>query len=130
VSGLVPSDRIDEASANEDHGRPAFSRRYGPTMADERVAKLLWLLDELCELLRRQGDDHWADWIGKDAEWLRRGDGYGLVHFRRAFGGSGSLSDVYFHPANGNAESEDEGRRLNTRFSRSSRARPSSSRTG
>jgi hypothetical protein len=28
----------------------------------------------------------------------------------------GSLNDVYFHPANGNAENQDEAQQLNRRF--------------
>jgi hypothetical protein len=37
-------------------------------------------------------------------------------HFLEAFGGMGSLNDVYFHPVNGNAKSKEEGWQITLHF--------------
>jgi hypothetical protein len=67
-------------------------------------------MDQLVTLLRRQGEEHWADWVEADAVAVRARDGWGLEHFLAAFGGAGSLYDLVFHPRNGNASSDEEGR--------------------
>lgn len=80
------------------------------------VDRLLATLDDLGRFLRDHGESHWAEWIERDAEWIRRHDLYGVTHFLSAFGGMGSLNDFSFWPANGNAGSVEEARRLNRRF--------------
>ena len=71
---------------------------------------LATLLDQTVELLKAHGEEHWADWLEADARAIRARDGWGLEHFLAAFGGSGSLRDLVFHPANGNASSPEDGR--------------------
>ena len=83
---------------------------------DAEDSRLVALLDQLVELLRGHGEEFWASWLEADAGRIRNRDFYGVRHFLRAFGGMGSLSDVYFHPANGNARTEDEAAHLNARF--------------
>lgn len=61
-------------------------------------------------LLRRQGEEHWAEWVEADAGLIRARDGRGIEHFLAAFGSAGSLYDLVFHPRNGNAETEAVGR--------------------
>jgi hypothetical protein len=74
------------------------------------------LMDQVAQLLRRQGEEHWADWVEADARAVRARDGWGLEHFLAAFGGMGSLWDLIFHPMNGNASSDDEGRAATERL--------------
>jgi hypothetical protein len=74
------------------------------------VEHLATLMDQLVDLLRRQGEEHWADWVEADARAVRARDGWGLEHFLAAFGGGGSLWDLVFHPINGNAATDAEGR--------------------
>lgn len=74
------------------------------------VEHLATLMDQLVTLLRRQGEEHWADWVEADAQAIRARDGWGLDHFLAAFGAGGSLWDLVFHPINGNANSDSEGR--------------------
>jgi hypothetical protein len=80
------------------------------------VDHLANLMDELVVLLRDHGEEHWAEWIEADARAVRARDGWGLDHFLAAFGSAGSLYDLIFHPRNGNAETEEEGRAVTNRF--------------
>jgi Domain of unknown function (DUF6966) len=61
---------------------------------DSDIARLVDLLDELADLLTANSQAHWAEWVARDAAWLRVGDAYGLAHFLHAFGGMGSLNDI------------------------------------
>lgn len=74
------------------------------------VEHLATLMDQLVTLLRHHNEEHWADWVEADARAVRARDGWGLEHFLAAFGAGGSLWDLVFHPVNGNAESDTEGR--------------------
>jgi hypothetical protein len=80
------------------------------------VEHLASLMDELTTLLRDQGEEHWAEWVEADARAVRARDGWGLEHFLAAFGGSGSLMDLVFHPMNGNASTESDGRAATDRL--------------
>lgn len=80
------------------------------------VEHLATLIDQTAELLKAHGEEHWADWLEADARAIRVRDGWGLEHFLAAFGGSGSLRDVIFHPMNGNAESAEDGRAATERL--------------
>ena len=68
------------------------------------------LIEQTAELLKAHGEEHWADWMEADARAIRARDAWGLDHFLAAFGGSGSLRDLIFHPVNGNAETAEDGR--------------------
>lgn len=83
---------------------------------DEDVTRLADALDVLAAFLAENSQDFWAEWVSKDADWVRRGDGYGVIHFLSAIGGMGSLNDLVFHPLNGNAGSVAEAEVLNPRF--------------
>ncbi|MFB9237195.1 DUF6966 domain-containing protein [Plantactinospora siamensis] len=61
----------------------------------ERLPALLAALTAAENRLRQLGDDHWADWLGRDRVRLAQGDGHGLEHLTQAFGGMGSINDVY-----------------------------------
>jgi hypothetical protein len=78
--------------------------------------RLTSLMDEMVSLLRAQGEEQWADWIQYDARLLRVRDGHGVEHFLAAFGSMGSLYDLVFHPVNGNAATEAEGRQATERL--------------
>lgn len=83
---------------------------------DEDVTRLVTVLEEMANLLEGHSERDWADWISKDIAWIRRGDGYGVLHLLSAFGGMGSLNDVVFHPMNGNIATIAEAGPLNERF--------------
>jgi hypothetical protein len=80
------------------------------------VDHLANLMDEIAQLLREHGEEHWAEWIAADSRAVRARDGWGLDHFLAAFGSAGSLYDLVFHPWNGNAESEEQGRAATNRL--------------
>jgi len=75
-----------------------------------REAQLVGQLDEMGALLRSHGEERWAEWVEADAELIRAGDGRGIDHFLAAFGATGGLYEIVFHPYNGNAETPEEGR--------------------
>ena len=83
---------------------------------DEDVTRLVTVLEEMANLLADHSERGWADWIAKDIASIRRGDGYGVIHFLSAFGGTGSLNDVVFHPMNSNVATIAEAGPLNERF--------------
>jgi hypothetical protein len=74
------------------------------------VEHLATLIEQTATLLKYQGEEHWADWLEADARAIRARDGWGLEHFLAAFGGAGSLYDLIFHPVNGNASSDADGK--------------------
>jgi hypothetical protein len=78
--------------------------------------RLAGLMDEMVALLKYQGEEHWAEWIEYDARLIREHDGRGVEHFLEAFGSMGSLYDLVFHPVNGNAASEADGRAATDRL--------------
>ena len=78
--------------------------------------QLARLMDEMVVLLRAQGEEQWAEWIEADAAAIRDRDGRGVDHFLAAFNAGGSLYDLIFHPRNGNAATEAEGRAATDRL--------------
>ena len=81
-----------------------------------KTTQLLTLLDEIARLLRSVGEDHWAVWLEKDAAWIRASDAYGVAYFLQAFGGMGSLNDVYIHPVNRHPVTESDAAAVNERL--------------
>jgi hypothetical protein len=77
------------------------------------IHKLATLLDETAALLRTYREDHWAEWLKKDAGWVRNLDLYGIEHFLSACGGMGSISDVYICPENGHPIEPKDVQRIN-----------------
>jgi hypothetical protein len=67
------------------------------------VDRLIELLQQLAVFLERYSRAHWVSWIEKDIHLLENYDPEGIGHFLSAFGGMGSLNDVYFSPQNGDA---------------------------
>lgn len=65
------------------------------------MTDLLATLDELIALLCDHEERHWSAWLSGDAERLRQGDAAALEHLLSAWGGMGSLSDLYLCPENG-----------------------------
>ncbi len=53
------------------------------------------LLDEIAETLRQRNSAPWEGWIRKDIGLIGAGDLYGIRHFLSAFGGAGSLNDLF-----------------------------------
>lgn len=82
------------------------------------MPELLATLDCLVALLRRHGEIHWAAWLERDAERLRKGDVSAVDHLLSAFGGMGSLSDLVLSPANGHAIAENDVESVNAELRR------------
>ncbi len=63
------------------------------TLLAQRIEKIVALLEEV-------GDAHWTAWLQQDVVDLRAGDHRGIQHFLSAFGGMGSLNDLFICPEN------------------------------
>ena len=63
--------------------------------------KLVLELDKGAELLRTCSETHWAEWLEKCANLLRKGQFSGIELFEGAFGGMGSINDLVLTPING-----------------------------
>ncbi len=61
----------------------------------ERTTTLLRLLDELAEILHQRDNAPWERWVRKDIALISVGDLYGIRHFLSAFGGPGSMNDLF-----------------------------------
>jgi hypothetical protein len=95
--------RQDHRAAHE----PANGAQDTPVHSIEHLAGLI---EQTVALLQAHGEEHWADWLEADARAIRARDAWGLDHFLAAFGGAGSVLDLVFHPLNGNASTDAEGR--------------------
>jgi hypothetical protein len=80
------------------------------------ISKLATLLDEASALLRTYREDHWAEWLEKDARWIRNLDLHGIEHFLSACGGMGSIGDVYICPENGHPIEPKDVERINDKL--------------
>lgn len=70
--------------------------------------QLVVVLESISTTLTAFGEKHWADWVAEDARRLRHGDLSGAAHFLSAFGGMGSINDLYICPRNGHRIAETE----------------------
>jgi hypothetical protein len=68
-----------------------------------QIERLIELLKQLAIFLERYNRTRWVSWIQKDIHLIERYDFEGMQHFLSAFGGMGSLNDVYFCPQNGDS---------------------------
>jgi hypothetical protein len=62
---------------------------------DRNTRRLVQKIRELESLFRAYGIDHWADWLAEDSELISTGDLEGISHLLSAYGGMGSMADVY-----------------------------------
>lgn len=62
---------------------------------------LAGLLEAISTNLTSFGENRWSAWLADDARRLRAGDPAALEHFLSAFGGMGSINDLYICPQNG-----------------------------
>ena len=77
--------------------------------SEQAVIELAALLSRAIALLEAHGETSWATWLRADRERIVHGEAARLGHLLSAFGGMGSLNDVVFSPANGNAADERSG---------------------
>ncbi|MGN6720976.1 MAG: DUF6966 domain-containing protein [Marmoricola sp.] len=64
--------------------------------AEPRYMRLLANLVEIQPLLRSADLAFWADWMATCEVEVRTGDGRGLERVKRAYGGMGSINDIFF----------------------------------
>jgi hypothetical protein len=78
------------------------SRRWHPVRVDDgadgRYARLVDILTDAAGLLDAAGEPHWARRIRQSRAEIAAGDAYGLEHLLGAYGGMGSLNDLYLGP--------------------------------
>ncbi|HUJ16825.1 MAG TPA: hypothetical protein VL197_02435 [Nitrospirota bacterium] len=80
------------------------------------LQKLEAKLETLTALLKKHGVKHWSTWLGGDLNLIKSGDARGIEHLLSAYGGMGSLNDVYLCPENGHIIMKDEMNSVNDNF--------------
>lgn len=81
--------------------------------------KLTGMLDDISTRLKSLGEKRWANWFADDSARLRRGDLTAIDHFLSAFGGTGSINDLYICPENGHQVPQTEVVMINKQLSKS-----------
>lgn len=64
---------------------------------DENLRRFCSALAELRELLRQHDNEHWAQWADRALTRLDAGDAAGLDYWLSAYGGMGSISDLWIN---------------------------------
>jgi len=104
-------------------GRGAGEERRG-AMTDAQgtpsilSAELSEVLAALETLLRDHGVHHWAEWVARDRGRLAAGDASVTDHLLSAYGGAGSLNDLWICPENGHRIAPDAVEAVNARLAR------------
>jgi hypothetical protein len=57
-------------------------------------------LHHVVDMLQRQGEIRWAEWLADDCDLIRHGDVFGLDHLLSAFAGLGSINDLWLGRTN------------------------------
>jgi hypothetical protein len=71
-----------------------------------KIAQLTKLIDEAQQLLRKHGEETWANWLEEGCSRIRDRDFTGVQHILSGFGGMGSFNDLYICPTNHHAIEE------------------------
>ncbi len=86
------------------------------TQMGPKIEKLIALLEETGQFLRKYDETHWAGWLADCEERLRCGDAEGIERLMGAYGGMGSLNDLMLHPVNRHRLSEADVKAANERL--------------
>lgn len=84
--------------------------------AEERVHRLLALLDEGITLLHQHGESRWARWMRTVRAEVQMHDAHGLQRLLQAYGGMGSFNDVVLTHLNGHQIDTKQERTANERL--------------
>jgi len=71
-----------------------------PVKTSGKITRLTKLMNEAEHLLRKHGEEAWAQWLREAGSQIRIRDFRGIEHILSGFGGTGSFNDVYICPAN------------------------------
>jgi len=96
-----------------------FSEEPGPgynAKASGKIARLTKVIEEAEHLLRKHGEETWANWLAEGCSRIRDRDFTGIEHILSGFGGMGSFNDVYICSANHHAIKERDVVRVNERL--------------
>jgi hypothetical protein len=80
---------------------PPYAADVRNAAFDAQLARLDANLEATATLLRDHGETHWATWAMRCRSQLASGDAAGFDWVLGAFGGMGSLNDVWIHAMNG-----------------------------
>ena len=58
------------------------------------LSALVAMMNDAIALFRKHAITHWASWLERDIEYIRKSDFYGVQHLLSAYGGMGSLNDI------------------------------------
>ena len=68
--------------------------------ASGKVARLTKLIGKAEQLLRKHGEETWANWFAEGCSLIQDRDFGGIEHILSSFGGTGSFNDIYICPEN------------------------------
>ena len=98
------------AGFSEEPGTGYNANVYG------KIARLTKLIDEAEQLLRKHGEETWANWLTEGCSRIRNGDVSGIEHILSGFAGTGRFNDLYICPANHHVIKERDVIRVNDRL--------------
>lgn len=76
------------------------------------------LLDDAVATLTEVGETHWSAWLTDCRNRIAAGDASGTDHLLAAFGGMGSLNDLWLCQTNGHRVLPEDESRMNARLDR------------
>jgi hypothetical protein len=75
---------------------------------DPEIAELEKSIQEAADLLHAYEETHWENWLRVNLHLIQNRQMRGLEGMLRAYGGMGSINDLYLHPHNGHKLKEAE----------------------
>ena len=81
-----------------------------------KITQLTNLIDEAQQLLRKHGEETWANWLEEGCSRIRDRDFAGVQHILSGFGGMGSFNDLYICPTNHHVIEERNVDRVNNKL--------------
>ena len=84
---------------------------------DKQTTLLLHKIRQLESMFRSYGVDDWADWLDQDAKSISSGFPEGIDHLLSAYGGMGSMSDVFISAQAGHPIKHRDTSRVNAEVS-------------
>ena len=82
---------------------------------DEQTTQLVRQTRQLVSVFRSYGINEWAEWLDRDADLIEAGNlEAGIEHLLSAYGGMGSMSDVFISRQAGDSIDDKDTSRVNS----------------
>jgi hypothetical protein len=81
-----------------------------------KTKKLILVLEETIDILKKHGESHWTSWLEKDKNRIVQADYSGVEHLLSLFGGIGSFNDLLICKENGHSIEDKQVSSVNDRL--------------